>query len=297
MNFKKLIMLSVLVVGFTVLSGQTASAATCAVPSISYLTIQSAVNDANCATINVAAGTYNEQVTIARSNVTITGAGSAFTTIMPATVTANSSSLFSGNPIAAIVLVDGAKGVTIENLAVDGGPAAPNGCAPTYVGIFYRAGSGTISDTHVTNIFNPAVAGCQGFLGIFVQSGNGGPGKNADVVIDGNTVDNYGKNGITANEAGTSVTITNNTVIGRGQLALGDAAQNGVQLANGAHGKVTNNAISNNFYLPADYVACGILLYSAGGAVGQTKTNTFLNNEQNVCTAGGGPSVNSPFNK
>ena len=214
MSFKKLAVLSsmtlALVVGLVIFSGSGSTAkaalATCSVPSGSYPTIQSAVNDVTCSTINVGPGTYNEQVTVARSNVTITGAGAGSTTIQPSTVTANTSSLFSGSPIAAIVLVDGASGVTMEDLTVDGSTAAPSGCAPTYVGIFYRAGSGAISDTHVTNIFNPAAPGCQGYLAIFVQSGNGGPGLNADVVIDGNTVDMYGKNGITANEAGTSVT-------------------------------------------------------------------------------------------
>jgi hypothetical protein len=44
------------------------------VPSNAYPTIQAAVNDATCATINVAAGTYPEHVTIAR-NVTIRGVG------------------------------------------------------------------------------------------------------------------------------------------------------------------------------------------------------------------------------
>src|SRR5437870_3515126 len=39
-----------------------------------YTTIQAAVNNAGCLTINVAAGTYNEHVTIGRS-VTINGAG------------------------------------------------------------------------------------------------------------------------------------------------------------------------------------------------------------------------------
>lgn len=272
-----------------------AAPATCNVPG-THSTIQAAVDDPACSNIDVGPGTFPEQVTVTRSNVTITGSGAASTSIRPAAVSATTTSLFSGSPIAAIFLVDGASGVTIEDLTVDGSLAAPNACAPTFVGIFYRAGSGAISGTRVTNIFNPAVPGCQGFLGIFVQSGNGGPGKNANVVIDGNTVDNYGKNGITANEPGTFVSVSNNTVTGRGQLALGDAAQNGVQLANGAHGKVTNNIISNNYYTPPDFVACGVLFFSAGGGIGQTRTNTFFNNEQNVCTTGGGPSAHSPFN-
>ncbi len=305
MNSKRLAVLSALalalVLGLVIFSGSGSTAkaalATCSVPSGSYPTIQSAVNDVTCSTINVGPGTYNEQVTVARSNVTITGAGAGSTTIQPSIVTANTSSLFSGSPIAAIVLVDGATGVTVEDLTVDGSTAVPSGCAPTYVGIFYRAGSGAISDTHVTNIFNPAAPGCQGYLAIFVQSGNGGPGLNADVAIDGNTVDMYGKNGITANEAGTSVTVSNNIVTGRGPVGLGDAAQNGVQLGFGAHGKVTNNTISGNFYSPATVIACGVITVNAGGAIGQTKSNLFSGNQQNVCNAGGGPSVNSPFNR
>jgi len=271
-----------------------AAVATCAVPSVGYPTIQSAVNDAACSNISVSPGIYDEQVTVTRSNVTITGSGQASTIIQPTVAPQNTTSLYSGLPIAAIVLVNGATGVTIEELAVDGSGAHPNGCTPTYVGIFYRAGSGAISNTHVTKILDPANDGCQGYLGIFVQSGNGGPSQNANVVIDGNTVDQYGKNGITANEPGTFVTVSNNIVTGRGPTAI--AAQNGVQLANGAHGKVTNNTISDNYYAPPSYVACGILLYSAGGSVGQTKTNIFFGNEQNVCTAGGGPSAHSPFN-
>src|SRR5229473_6665257 len=143
MDFKKPAVLSsmtlALVLGLVMFSGNgsttKAALASCSVPSGSYPTIQSAVNDVTCSTINVGPGTYNEQVTVARSNVTITGAGAGSTTIQPSTVTANTSSLFSGSPIAAIVLVDGASGVTVEDLTVDGSTAAPSGCAPTYVGI------------------------------------------------------------------------------------------------------------------------------------------------------------------
>lgn len=138
------------------------------------------------------------------SNLTITGSGDS-TVIQPMTVVANSSSLSTGAAIAAIVLVEGATDVTIEQLAVDGSLAGPAlGCDPGFMGIFYRAASGVVSDTHVTNIFTPTSPACQSVIGIFVQSGNGGPKLNASVVIDGNTVENYGKNGITGNNPGTS---------------------------------------------------------------------------------------------
>src|SRR5204862_8144987 len=52
----------------------TAQAATpCSVPTLSHLTIQSAVNDVNCNPINVAPGPYPENVTINRT-LTLNGA-------------------------------------------------------------------------------------------------------------------------------------------------------------------------------------------------------------------------------
>jgi hypothetical protein len=266
-------------------------------PTIQDPTIQIAVNNANPGDmIFVGMGVYDEQVKIP-TPLTLEGAGAAVTTIMPSTVTANSSSLFSGAPIAAIIVVDGTTDVAVTDLTVDGTVAATFlGCSPTYVGIFYRASAGVITHTHVTHIWNPVNSGCQGYLGVFVQSGNGGPGLNSSVAILDNTVDFYGKNGITANEPGTFVTVAHNTVMGRGHTTYGDAAQNGVQIGFGAHGFVSDNTITNHYYDPPEYVACGVLFFHAGGGLGRTKTNTYAGNEQNTCTAGVGPSQNSPFN-
>ena len=55
------------------ISGSAAFAATCTVPSASYPTIQSAVDDPVCDTINVGPGVYTENVTISRS-LTLNGA-------------------------------------------------------------------------------------------------------------------------------------------------------------------------------------------------------------------------------
>ena len=299
MNLKKVAVQAALSVAAILLVAGIASATTRTVPA-PYPSIQSAVNASQPGdTVSIAAGTYDERVVVSISNLTITGSGQGLTIIKPSgpNPSGNTTSLFSGLPIDAIVLVKGATGVTIQALTVDGQTGVPAGCEPTYVGVFYRAASGAILDSGVTNIFNPAAAGCQGYLAIFVQSGNGGPSLNSDVTIARNTVDKYGKNGITANEPGTSITVTSNIVTGRGAVGLGDAAQNGVQLGFGAHGKVTDNNISGHNYTPASYIACGILATNGGGAIGQTKSNTFAANEQNVCNAGGGPSMNSPFNR
>jgi len=260
------------------------------------LGIQNAVNHAEPGEIVfVGVGTYPEQVAIIKP-LTLEGEGIGVTTIMPPSVTANSTSLFSGAQIAAILLVDGAAGVAVSDLTIDGSVAAFDTCSPGYVGIFYRASSGTIQSIHVTHIHNPAASGCQAVLGIFVQSGNGGPGLNSNVTMLQNMVDDYGKNGITANEPGTFVTVTGNTVMGRDKTFSGDAAQNGVQIGFGARGLVSGNTISMHDYDPPDFVACGLLFFQAGGGLGRAKNNTFAMNEQDICTAGAGPSPHSPFN-
>jgi pectin methylesterase-like acyl-CoA thioesterase len=65
------------------LAGTAVAGSTCNVPSggmYNYPTIQAAVDDAGCATINVAAGTYRENVQIKRA-VTINGAGATSTIV------------------------------------------------------------------------------------------------------------------------------------------------------------------------------------------------------------------------
>src|SRR5438445_1497507 len=261
-----------------------------------HITIQAAVNHAEAGeTVFVGMGVFPEQVVITRP-LTLEGAGAAMTTIQPATVTANTTSLFSGAPIAAILLVDGTPGVAVSDLTIDGIVAAFNACSPGYVGIFYRASSGAIQSTHVTHIHHPFASGCQAVLGIFVQSGNGGPGLNSNVTMLQNMVDDYGKHGITSNEPGTFVTLSGNTVTGRGPTFLGDAAQNGVQIGFGARGLVSGNTISLHNYVPPDFVACGLLFLQAGGGLGRAKNNTFAMNVQDICTAGAGPSPHSPLN-
>ena len=77
---------------------------------------------------------------------------------------------------------------------------------------------------------------------------------------------------------------------------LGDAAQNGVQIGFGARGLVSSNTLSDHYYVPPDFIACGLLFVRAGGGLGRAKNNTFFANEQDICTAGVGPSPHSPFN-
>ncbi len=88
-------------------------AATCSVPSIPYPTIQSAVSDLSCDTIDVAPGTYNESVTIGRA-LTLEGPNSGISALAArgaeATVT---------SPVTTFNLTNGGS-VTIDGFTING---------------------------------------------------------------------------------------------------------------------------------------------------------------------------------
>jgi hypothetical protein len=108
------------------------------------------------------------------------------------------------------------------------------------------------------------------------------------VRVTNSTVTGYGKNGITCNEAGTDCHILGNTVTGVGPT--GTIGQNGIQLGFGAHGAVLLNQVAGNFYTGTGWVACGVLLYRAGGVVSGNEFPPAASGQQNqvdVCNSGG----------
>jgi ribosomal protein S27E len=263
-----------------------ATATDCDATTVTFNTIQTAVDAASPGdTILVCPGTYNEQVVVDESGLTVQGSGGG-TVIAPTTVAPNTTSLFSGADIAAIVLVKDVTDVTLKDLAVDGGPAPGGitGCSPGYMGIFYRNASGLVEGVTVQDVFlGPSLSGCQSVLGIFVQSGGSG---SSHVSVTGSSVTNYGKNGITCNEPGTACEITENTVTGRGPTGLGDAAQNGIQVAFGATGLVRGNTVTDHDYTPETFVACGLLWFEASGV--RASKNILRDDEANICNFGKG---------
>jgi len=232
-------------------------------PTAAFTKIQDAVNAAPPgATIRVCPGTYNEQVSIAKK-LTIRGDNGAV--VMPSNMVMNTSSLATGEPIAAAILVAGTTNVTLENLTVDGRNNNIVACAPTLVGVFYRNASGEISDLAVRNMkLSLALNGCQSGLGIFVQSGSGGA---SHVEIEGSSVHDFQKNGITANETGTHVDINHNVVTGLGPTT--GAAQNGIQIGFGARGEIVGNQAANHIWSPCvsvtvcAFIATDILVFQS----------------------------------
>jgi len=226
----------------------------------SYGTIQAAINDAQPGdTILVAEGTYDEQVIIDK-DLAIQGAGNT-TVIQPSQATADNFQLFSRKasanlPTAAIIVVDqaGVTSVTIKDLKVDGSlvnsvPAE----ATMFVGILWRGTGGTIDSVTVEGI------GITNGNAIYITS----YGKTVTTEVKECTISGFLKNGITANHAGLTANIHNNTVTGSGPTDA--VAQNGIQVGFGATGSVVENTVSDIAYTGGGNEACGILFYDSSG--------------------------------
>ena len=240
-----------------------------------YNTIQQAVDSTPAgSTIDVCPGTYPEQVTIPDSltlvGISANNQGAAVITAPAGGVVPNATSLTSGAPIAAQILVQASSGtVTINNLTIDGSNNGITGCSPNLVGIYYQNASGTITRSNVINqALSADLNGCQSGLGVFVQSGNGGV---STVSVTNSHVENYQKNGITGNEPGTRLTVSGNTVVGQGVTS--GAAENSIQIGFGATGSVMGNTVGSDDYIdPSTAAAAGILVY-ASSSINVSKNN------------------------
>jgi Periplasmic copper-binding protein (NosD) len=232
-------------------------------------TIQHAV-DVACPsgdTIEVGAGTYDEQIAITTpTDLTINGNGAV---VRPSSLVSDTTQ---GSPCSngtgtAIVLVSGVTGVALNDLNVDGTLIKP--MPARFVGVYYRNASGSITGGSVAEIRNDPLNGAQNGLGILVQAS---APTVATVDVDGVTVSGYQKNGVTFNGCGCADTpdgiatgsLSNSTVTGAGDTPV--IAQNGVQVGFGAGPVlITGNTVTGHRYTgnPANGTGSGVLLFSS----------------------------------
>jgi parallel beta-helix repeat protein len=223
-------------------------------------TVQAGVNKVSSGgTVNVAAGTYTEQLVVNKP-VSIIGAGAATTTIEGPTNLADSSCVAGGTRAEVSICGSANSSVTMSNLTVSGGATgedADASCGPQITGIYVSDGE-TLNIDHstVTNVFNAAGSsfwGCQ--QGIGIRAGSNALGIVGHLVADHATVLRYQKGGIVIDGPGSTGTITNSTVSGDQLAGLSAAiAMNGIQISRGASASVSGNTVSGN---ECDLAGCG----------------------------------------
>src|SRR5205814_1943136 len=140
-----------------------------------------------------------------------------------------------------------AMNVSITGLTVDGINNGIEACSPRLIGVFFRNASGALKEAAIRNFKLSAAStnGCQSGTGVFVESGSGGV---STVEIVNCSIHVFQKNGITANETGTTVQIHRNVITGLGPVT--GAAQNGIQIGFNAGGSIRSNIVTNNVWSP-----------------------------------------------
>jgi hypothetical protein len=278
----------------------------CASPG--YTTVQSAVNAASPGDTVYLCGTtpFKEEVIITKS-ITLTGAPGA--TIAAPSTYASAAALppqFASDgllaPQALVVAWGNGVHVTISGLTVSGPLPGNGGCAAEEYGILVIDGaSAQISHDTVTNIADAdsSLYGCQYGVGIELGSETWPtPGYSSEKTVDftgtgtitHTSVSGYQKNGITIDGPGSFAQVSDNTVTGAGPTsALGKIiAQNGIQVSDGASGKVTGNTVSANQYSGTGFASSdGILVFGGCGFGSLSKNvsvtgNTLVNNDIGV---------------
>jgi len=238
-----------------------------------YCDVQTAINQAAVSgdVINVAAGTYKEQVYITKS-LDLIGVGSKPVIKAPTAATRTTRTIpESGRTFDPIIFANGGAvviDVTVDNFEIDGNN---DGGSNTFCGILFRnTDPGTISNNDLHSLRGTG----QETQGILMY------GANTDVIVSGNTVTDFSRNGITA-VVNASAAISGNTVTADGPLPLGNWAQNGIEIGYGASGSITGNTVTGCSIIDPSWAASGILAIQATGTT-QINGNTITQNQVNI---------------
>lgn len=250
-----------------------------------YNYIQNAIDASASGTINVAAGTYEEQITI-NKDLTLTGAGASTTTIQAPASMGTVNVRGGTQAIQGVVNVIGASAheinVNINGFTIDGNYQTPASSSTWFAGIVHSNADGTIEDNIITKtkqeILGGDAASWRGH-GIWV-------GDASTVTINNNEISEWQRNGIEIRDAAATATITNNILTG---MDTTPSVSNGITFYGATDGTVSGNTVTgckytgsgsgNDFY--GGTQACAIISYDGLG-IFTVSNNTVINNDMGI---------------
>jgi len=258
--------------------------------------------------INATAGLYVEQVVVTKNDLTINGvgydteAGPVTVVQAPPLLAYSFNSSTPESPVAnhPIIGVDGATGVKVRNMKIDGAGLGNDNYR--FEGVAFWNAGGEISDCHITGVQNTPFSGAQ--HGVAVYAYNNRAASTYLLSISGCVIDAFQKNAMALSGDGLTVTISDCQITGAGLTGI--TAQNGIQIGYGAGGSVSGCSIIGIAYDDVSWTASGMLLYqgtnvavtggcsvtasqscivfqeTSGSVVGATVTTSGVNNEEAI---------------
>jgi len=203
--------------------------------------VQEGVDLVTASTVHLAAGTYEEQVEIAKT-VTLVGQGPTSVIKSPATLTKKFTTSNDNYPI---VYIHDATGVTLQDLKVDG--AGRGNSNYRFVGIAFRNAGGTVDTVTVQDVRDTPFSGAQHGVGIYAM--NDDTTSRSVSVLDC-TVTGFQKTAIALNASSDTplvVDVDGSIVTGAGATTV--TAQNGIQVwADQGTGTIDGNTVSGIAY-------------------------------------------------
>ena len=262
-------------------------------PTAQYTSIQAAI-DASLPgdVINVCPGVYDEQIVISKpvtvKGVTVNSLGIAL--LQPTVLTSTG-----GGSDIAVVSVLNTDGVHLLNIGVDASKNNVSECAPTLSAVHFLNSSGEIRNDAITGAKLTSPGACTTLsgngYGVLLESTGAG---SYWVLVQGNSIHDYSKEGVRAIGNGITATVTGNVITGVGP-AGGYFFQFGVFIRDGAVGLVKGNQIAEGDCGTLNLNDCfnarseGVVLRAVGdgsvvdhNVISRAQSGIFINNANKV---------------
>ncbi|MCD4690647.1 right-handed parallel beta-helix repeat-containing protein [bacterium] len=225
-----------------------------------FSTIQAGVDAVSGSTVNVAAGTYREQVKIDGKSLDLIGPIVGTAVVEAVDVidrTTYSITQWTGDSrsIDACIGVVGPATVNISGLTVDGRELGPD----NFYGVHFFDASGSVTDCRIEDVVYTADPGASRIVSLAASQSDAV--ASYTIEFSDNVIPNFQKCGILVMGPDFTFTVDGNEIT---DVPSDIIAGNGIQLSYGATGTMSDNVVQGVGYTGGDWSGSGILLFESG---------------------------------